>query len=269
MTTPTPALTAERSAFRRTLAYCGYCQRRILSDYGTLFFSIGLPVLFYFFISAANDGTDLELPGGNLAAYLMVGMALYGGVTSVVSGGALEVVDRLTGWGRQLALTPLSASQILITEVVSAAHRVILPITAVFLAGAATGVEMPARHWAVTYLICCVCSVPFGFLGMAASALAPRPSTVGVVSSSVAFLAFAGNLFVPIPDSWLSLARLTPLWGPSLLARHPILQDMPVLHDSEPTSRSDLTAAVISTIVWAVIFIAAFVLLSRREKARA
>ncbi|MBF0582111.1 MULTISPECIES: hypothetical protein [Corynebacterium] len=50
---------------------------------------------------------------GNVTAYAMVGMAVYGGITAAVSTVGTTVVEQTTGWGRQLALTPMTGSQLL------------------------------------------------------------------------------------------------------------------------------------------------------------
>ena len=45
---------------------------------------------------------------GNVAAYIMVSMALYGAALTAASAGAMVAMERAMGWSRQLRLTPLS-----------------------------------------------------------------------------------------------------------------------------------------------------------------
>ena len=56
-----------------------------------------------------NTMNPLEKAGyGNVAAYIMVSMALYGGALIAAAGGASVATERALGWSRQLRLTPLN-----------------------------------------------------------------------------------------------------------------------------------------------------------------
>ena len=57
----------------------------------------------------AMQGVLLPADGrGNVAAYVMIGMALYGAVQNTVTISGSTVTELSSGWNRQLALTPLT-----------------------------------------------------------------------------------------------------------------------------------------------------------------
>ena len=55
-----------------------------------------------------NQGWNDDAGHGNVAAYIMVSMALYGAALTAASAGAMVAMERAMGWSRQLRLTPLS-----------------------------------------------------------------------------------------------------------------------------------------------------------------
>ena len=121
-----------------TLRYAVLDLKRLRRDIPTLFFSVGLPVVFYILFGAMQDYGDVEFNGGNVAALVMIGMSLYAGATGAVGAAGAIVAQYRTGWGRQLALTPLRPSQLAWAGCLNIAVRALLPITAVFVTGALT-----------------------------------------------------------------------------------------------------------------------------------
>ena len=54
-----------------------------------------------------QDGWDDPAGLGNVAAYILVSMALYGAALTAAAGGSMVALERSLGWSRQLRLTPL------------------------------------------------------------------------------------------------------------------------------------------------------------------
>ena len=52
-------------------------------------------------------GSDDPVGSADVAMYVMVSMAAYGAVTATTGVAGSAALERTTGWGRQLALTPL------------------------------------------------------------------------------------------------------------------------------------------------------------------
>ncbi len=93
--------------------------KRMLRNRRTIFFTLVFPAaLFLSFGSSA--GWDDKAGHGNVAAYIMVSMALYGAALTAASAGAMVALERAMGWSRQLRLTPLSpVSYIVVTAIVA------------------------------------------------------------------------------------------------------------------------------------------------------
>ena len=94
-----------------TLRYMSFDIRRALKEPTALAVSIALPSILFIVFGASQNGTDRPINDGNVASYVMIGMAAYGAITGAVGTVGSMVVDEISGWGRQLALTPLRAWQ--------------------------------------------------------------------------------------------------------------------------------------------------------------
>ena len=242
--------------------------RRVLSDWMTFAFSIVLPVFFYLLFGTLLVADSGNLPGGNVAAFIMVGMAVYGGVTATVAHAGMTVVENRSGWGRQLALTPLNTGTILAAHALVILVRAILPVAAVFLAGALTGAEMPASRWALSFVLAVLVCLPFGFYGLVWQMLIPGETTVSIASTSVVLLAFAGNTLMPLTEGLLDLARFSPMYGATALARYPISEGIQAVSGAPGAVTDPLWIAVVNIGAWTVILVGACVALSRRDKNR-
>lgn len=254
---------------KAVLAFAALNLRRIVKDWPNLVFSVLLPVVLYLIFGAAQDYGGQSFAGGNVTAFVMVGMALYAGITAAVSAASTAVVENHSGWGRQLALTPMRPAQIIAAQALVIVARAVLSIAAVYLAGALTGAEMPAQNWASTFALAVVACLPFGFYGLAWVLLVPNENTVAMASTSVVILAFAGNLFMPLPLDWLEGGRFTPVYGAGALARYPISEGFQVLRDDPYVIEDSLWYAVANCVAWACVFVGACAVLHRKDKRRA
>src|SRR5215472_5960575 len=84
--------------------------RRVLRNRRNLLMTIVLPVFFFllFGVTQSYDNGSLRGGHGNVSAFIMISMALYGAVLATTSGGAMVSIERAQGWSRQLRITPLS-----------------------------------------------------------------------------------------------------------------------------------------------------------------
>lgn len=249
-----------------TLRFTGHELLRLRRDITTLFFSIGLPIFFYLIFGALQDYGDQEINGGNLAAFVMLGMAFYAGVVGAVGAAGAAVTDNRSGWGRQLALTPLRPWQLAFANTVSIAVRAVLPIVAVFIVGGLTRAQMQPEQWAVSFLACVLCSIPFGFYGLAWTLLVPKENTVGVATGSIVILAFAGNVFMPLSGTLLDIGRFTPMYGAMMLVRWPLAEGAQVVGTGLITE--PMWHAWVSIAVWTAIFAGCCLMMDKRDKNR-
>lgn len=253
-----------------TLVFVGLDLRRMLTDLPTIFFSITLPVIFFLIFGAAMayGPQPLGNTGANMSAYVMVGMALFAGVTGAVAAAGTVVLEHQSGWGRQLALTPLTQAQLLVSNLVGIGIRAVLPVLAVYVTGALTTAEMAADDWLWTFLLTAAMATPFGFYGLAWSLIMPTSASVSLASTSIVVLGFLGNMFTPLPENLLDIGRLTPVYGAVTLARYPIADGSQVT-TSDPILVSDpLWYALLNVATWTIVFILVCVMLRTRDKGR-
>lgn len=265
MSTLTSATPTLGTAFK----YAAHDLKRLRRDLPTLFFSIGLPVIFYILFGAMQEYGEIEFNGSNVAALVMIGMALYAGATGAVGAAGSMVAENRAGWGRQLALTPLRASQLGLANVLNIAVRAILPIAAVFITGGLTKATMQPDQWALSFLITAACAIPFGVYGMACAMLIPSENTVSIATSTIVILAFAGNVFMPLKESLLEVGRFTPMYGAQALARWPLSEGAQMINDERLFIEDPLWYAWVNITVWTVVFVGICLLFHNRDKNRA
>ena len=80
-----------------TLKLAGHELLRLRRDMTTLFFSVGLPIFFYLIFGAMQEYGDQEMNGGNVSAFVMLGMAFYAGVVGAVGAAGTSVTDNRSG----------------------------------------------------------------------------------------------------------------------------------------------------------------------------
>ncbi|HXZ77005.1 MAG TPA: hypothetical protein VEH31_39875, partial [Streptosporangiaceae bacterium] len=90
--------------------------RRLLRNRRTVIFALVTPSIF-FLLFGLNAAYASESAGkGNVSAFILISMALYGSVLATTSGGAMISIERAQGWTRQLRLTPLSPLAYVVTK---------------------------------------------------------------------------------------------------------------------------------------------------------
>ena len=82
---------------------------RMLRNRRTIVFTFVFPAALFLAIGSSRGWND-GVGKGNVAAYIMVSMALYGAALTAAAGGAMVATERALGWSRQLRLTPLNPS---------------------------------------------------------------------------------------------------------------------------------------------------------------
>ncbi len=124
--------------------------RRLLRNRRTMIITLVMPVVF-FLIFGLNPSYSGESAGnGNVSAYVMISMALYGAMIATTSGGAMVSVERASGWSRQLRLTPLSPGVYIFVKVLVAMMLGLAAVGVVYLVGAFTSVRMDTSLWFTT-----------------------------------------------------------------------------------------------------------------------
>lgn len=239
--------------------------KRKLRNRRTLLFTLAFPVVMFVIIGGRMQNlpltaTPLAAGGPSVASYIMVSMAMYGAMMSATQTGAAVAVERAQGWSRQLRLTPLNPLVQVIVKMIAGMVLGLLAILATYLAGALTGVQLSATQWVVTGVAAwLLASTVFTTLGLMVGYLAPGESAAQVTSLAVVLLSFLGGLFYPLsqmPDFMQTIAKFTPVYGISEIARAPL------------TGESFDLAALVNAVVWLAIFLVGTVLAFRRDTKR-
>ena len=218
--------------------------RRLLRNTGGTIFTVLMPAGFYLIFGATQSYTDAAVAHGNVKATIMVSMAVYGAVMAVTTWGSHAALEQQRGWGRQLALTPMTPLKY----------------------GAITNARVDGLRWLWSFLLCWVCSMPFTLFGLAVALLVRGEAATGITSFCTVALAFLGNMFIPLNGFMLKLSRFTPMYGPGQLTRMPLIgQQMVTMRGviDEPVWRP-----VVSIIAWTIIMGIVAVLAGRRRQNR-
>ena len=243
-----------------TLRYISFDIRRALKEPTALAVSIALPSVLFIVFGASQTGTDRAFNDGNVAAY--------GAITGAVGTVGSMVVDEISGWGRQLALTPLRAWQRIIAQIATTMSRATLAVIGVFLCGYFGSASMPIREWLAAGVLSVVAVIPFSLYGLVFASAFRSSAAVSLASLSIVPLAFVGNAFAPMPESFMPFARFSPIYGSVSLARYPLSDGMQALSSAPYTVDDPLWYALVNIAAWTLIFALICTLLWRRDKGR-
>ncbi|WP_406837038.1 ABC transporter permease [Streptomyces sp. AHU1] len=183
--------------------------RRTLRDTGFVIGGVAMPVMMYLLFTNLGEGDD-----GAWRTASMVGMAAYGAVGSALNTGGGVAEDRVTGWLRQLRVTPMTSRQVVLGRALTGSVTVLPAIVSVLVAGGlVNGVRLDAWQWAATALLLWLGSVPFTLLGLG-NGYRMTAQTTGVANMVCNLgLAVVGGLWFPLAlfPGWLrSVSAYTP-----------------------------------------------------------
>lgn len=219
--------------------------KRMLRNRRTIIFTLVFPAAM-FFAFGGQSGWDEKVGSGNVAAYILVSMALYGAALTAAAGGAMVAIERSLGWSRSLRLTPLNPAVYILTKALVALTMGAIAVTVVNIAGIIQGKpSMPVGTWISCALLTVVCTLVFAALGVFIGYLVPGENAMQVLGPGLALFSFVGNVFIPIDEGttlW-HVASFTPMFGVAEVARSPLTHDLPWY-------------AVLNAVLWLVIFIA-------------
>jgi ABC-2 type transport system permease protein len=247
MTTTTLDLTARRvpplGGFNRTIL--GIELKRVLRNRRTIFFTLVFPAAL-FLSFGSSEGWDDRAGHGNVAAYIMVSMALYGAALTAAAAGAMVAMERAMGWSRQLRLTPLSPVVYILVKAIVAVVMGAIAVTVVNVVGIFQGKpDMPAGRWVACAVLGVLCTLVFAALGVFVGYLVPGENAMQILGPGLAILSFLGNVFIPIDDHssviW-HIAQWTPMFGVAEVTRSPLTGDLPWY-------------AVVNAVGWLAVFV--------------
>lgn len=200
--------------------------RRMARNRRTVMFTVILPVVFFLLFGLNQKYSDQSVGHGNVAAYVMISMAIYGAMLATTATGATVSIERNLGWSRQLRLTPLSPVAYIAVKMVIALIIGLLGILAVYVAGIISHqAHMPTALWIETGLIGWVGSLVFAAFGLFMGYLLPSENVMQILGPGLALLAFLGGLFSdpPTPGSLMDhISKFTPMYGLNQIVHAPL-----------------------------------------------
>ncbi|MFC8680755.1 ABC transporter permease [Microbacterium ureisolvens] len=214
-----------------TLTYLWIELKRKLRSKRILLFTVAFPVAMFVIIglplrAEQLTATPLSQGGPSVAAYIMVSMAMYGAMMSSTQTGTAIGSERVHGWSRQLRLTPLNPLVNVVVKTIAGMMLGLLAVAGTYLAGAVSGIQLTGAQWiatgAASWLLA---SAVFTTLGLAVGYLVPGDGAAQITGLGIALLSFLGGLFTPLsamPDFVQVIARFTPVYGISQIARAPL-----------------------------------------------
>ncbi|MCX4574672.1 MULTISPECIES: ABC transporter permease [unclassified Streptomyces] len=184
--------------------------RRTLRDTGFVIGGVAMPVMMYLLFTNLGGGGD----DGGWKTGSMIGMAAYGAVGSALNTGGGVAEDRVTGWLRQLRVTPMTPREVVLGRALTGSVTVLPAIAAVLAAGGlVNGVRLAAWQWAAVAVLLWLGSVPFTLLGLG-NGYRLTAQTTGVANMACNLgLSVVGGLWFPVtlfPDWLRSVSVYTP-----------------------------------------------------------
>jgi len=174
--------------------------------------SMAMPLALYLVFAGAGAGGS----SGNLATAVraMVGMAGYGALFAAFSSGPGLVNERTSGWLRQLRVTPLPASRVVIVKVLSSMFVALPSIALICAAASAThGVHFGAGRWVALVGLLWLGTLPFALLGVGLGFLCGPQSIGPATMATVLGMSLLGGLIAPVtafPSALQHLAHVLP-----------------------------------------------------------
>lgn len=231
--------------------------RRMLRNRRTVVFTLLFPAALFLSFGGQSDWNDTA-GHGNVAAYIMISMALYGAALTAASGGTMVALERSLGWSRQLRLTPLHPAAYILMKALLALVLGAIAIAVVNLVGLVQGKpSMPLDIWAECGLLTLACTMVFAALGVFVGYLVPGENAMQVLGPGLAILSFLGNVFIPMDEgsTIYRVAEWTPMFGVAEISRSPLMGDLS-------------WTAVLNAVAWFAIFVAGAAWRMSRDTAR-
>jgi ABC-2 type transport system permease protein len=233
--------------------------RRLLRNRRTMIFTFVMPVAFFLLFGLNAAYADQNAGHGNVAAYIMISMAVYGAMLATTSTGASVSIERSLGWSRQLRLTPLNPAAYVVVKLLVALVVGLCSIAAVYVAGVITHkAQMPFSLWVETGLIAWVGSLTFAAFGLFMGYVLPGENVMQILGPGLALLAFLGGLFVPLQHGSVmeAIAKFTPMYGLNQLVHAPLTGDAVQI------------TWLVNVVTWLVVFAAGATWRLRQDTAR-
>ena len=231
----------------------------------TLIFCLLLPAALYLMFGTATENSGAVLREGNVSAFIMTGMGLYGSAIAMTSISGSATQARQEGWNRQLHLAGLTTTQSVAGAIVAMLAFAALPIVVTFGAAIATGSQFDhVWQWIATGVLSWLVTLPFAVYGLAAALWLRTETATGISSGSLVILAFFGGVFMPLQGTLFDISRFTPFYGPITIAHWPQMAGDQFGSNGNLIMTESPVFALSITLMWTAIFALLCVVGARR-----
>jgi len=202
----------------------GFQLRRVARNGQYLVFTVVLPALFTIFFTKIFGG----LAAGPAeyqeeAARYMVSMMAYGGLGAALGATSRISFDRVSGWLRQLRVTPVPQSTVFAVDVAVGALLTLPSLVVVALVGRfVNGVEFALGTWLLLLGVLWAGAVVFVALGVAVGLALDAQAAGAAIGILGTILAALGGLWFPVevfPAGMVPLAHAMPSYWYAELGR--------------------------------------------------
>ena len=187
---------------------------RLLRSWKFLSITVGFPVIFYMlFLGDRRAGKVID---GTVPwrTYLMVSMCSFSALVAALTAGARLSTERVSGWARQIRVTPIPAWSYVVAKV-TASMLVVLPVVVlVELVGSLFGgVHLTVGRWVELAAVLWATALPLAVLGVFVGFMVNAETAFPVVTALLFVLGYFGGLFNPVssmPRALQTAAHLLP-----------------------------------------------------------
>lgn len=179
-----------------------------------IFWSLAMPILFYFIFTRVVDS---GMPDAAVwQAHYLISMTTFSVMGSaIMSMGIRLVQERTLGWSVYMRVTPLPGSVYFLGKMFGQSVMHLLSIIVIFAAGyLINGVHMPAWQWITSGLWIMLASAPFLAVGTLVGAMKRVETASGVSNGIYLALAIMGGMWMPM-EILPSFLRVVGEWLPS------------------------------------------------------
>lgn len=197
----------------------------LLTNPFSLGFAIFLPIFMYLMFGANQSYSDIWQVNANVAASVLVNMAIYGTIMTSSSMGANVSLERATGVSRLFALTPLPPAAQILARVIASLGISTVVIAITYIVGYLTGSRMHASAWPLSAAMIIALSILPATIGLAAGFAVRSDGAFSVTSAITVVGSFASGMFIPLESMgafFQHLAPWTPLYGIVQLVQMPL-----------------------------------------------
>ncbi len=194
------------------LAYTRFELLRTFRNRRFFILSIAFPLGIYL-LTAVPSRHDDNLAGTGIPAplYLMVGLVAFGTMAAMLSSGTRIAAERVSGWTRQLRLTPLPAGAYLRSKLATGYLTSMLTMALLFAAGLALGIQLPLTAWLQMAGLVLIALIPFAAFGIWLGHVVSPDAVAPAVGATTAALSFVSGAWFPLGHGLLEdVARNLP-----------------------------------------------------------